>query len=153
MSFPKPLLTPSVSALAEARRSGKIGFVVVWQIFPPGELAVTDILGAKGVCRVLKYKKKTPRGERAYWVVTMEYVDWNGERCGLADTRRLIHEFEGFQRVLSLPVYPVSFIEDLAGLRKRAVERGRKFEELRGYRFCRITGPRSPRVSRRRRDR
>jgi len=140
MSFLKLLLTPSVSAFAETRRTGKIAFDIVWQIFPPGELVVTDFFGVKGVCRVLKYKKKTPRGEPAYWVITMEYVDWNGERCGLTETKCLIYEFEGFQRVLSLPVYPVSFVEDPAGWKERATERGRKFEQLRGYHFLSYNG-------------
>jgi hypothetical protein len=129
-----------VSAFAETRRTGKIGFDTVWQIFPPGELVVTDFFGAQAVCRVLEYKKKTPRGEPAYWVIRMEYVDWNGEVCGLCETKRRINEFEGFQRVVSLPVHPISFVEDPTGLKKRAISRGRRFEQLRGYHFLSYKG-------------
>jgi len=46
MSFLKPLLTPSVSAFTETRRTGKIGFNIIWQILLSGELVITDFFSA-----------------------------------------------------------------------------------------------------------
>lgn len=139
MAFLRPILAPSVNSLAETRNSGKVTFDNVWQIFPPGELAVTTFFSSEVVCRVLKYEKLQANGSW-YWSVTMEYVDWNGEKCGYDTTRTIIKSFEGYRFVTSLPVYPLPFSKSAQQIKQRLVERGRKVEALRGYHFRSCTG-------------
>ncbi|KAH7178264.1 hypothetical protein DER46DRAFT_621937 [Fusarium sp. MPI-SDFR-AT-0072] len=70
-----------------------------------------------------------------YWEVYLEYLDWNGNRCGYANTMIVIPEFAAYRRVTSLPAYPLSFHNSPSKIRQQMIERGRKFEALRGYHF------------------
>ena len=135
MEFLRPIVAPSVDSLAQTRKSGKVCFNDVWQIFPPGELAVTSFFGVPAVCRVLQYEKHEPRGLPPSWIVTLEYLDWNGEHCGYTTTKTKITYFKGFRFVASLSVFPLSFSQSAAQIKSRTIERGRKFEKLRGYHF------------------
>ena len=140
MEFLNPIVAPSVKALAETRRTGKIGFEDVWQIFPPGDLVMTSFFGVPAVCRTTKYKLEEPPYEAPYWVISLEYLDWNGERCGYASTTVNIRYFGGARHVVQLPVYPLEFNKSAEAVRAQITERGRKFEKLRGYNFQKCVG-------------
>jgi len=134
VAFLAPLLGSSINSLSETRSSGKIAFDNLWQIYPPSELVVTQFFGVDTICRVTDYKRVTV-AKTDFWVVTMEYIDWNGDSCGFALTKRKIPEYDGFIRVTSLPAYPVSFVRDPEAFKKKVQWRGRWFEKLRGYHF------------------
>lgn len=140
MDFLRPILAPSIKAVAQTRDSGKISFNDVWQIFPPNQLVVTAFFGVDTICRVVKYKHEDICGRPPYWIVTLEYVDWNGETCGYATTTATIKSFKGARFVTSFPVFPLSFSESAAQIKQRIMERGRKFESLRGYHFRSCVG-------------
>jgi hypothetical protein len=139
MEFLTPILALSVDSLSQTRRTGKVSFESVWQIFPPGELVVTKFFGVETVCRVLKYERQQIKMVPV-WIITVEYVDWNGKSCGYATTKTTIISFCGFRRVTALPGYPLSFDEAAAEIQSKMVERGRKFERFRGYHFLTCSG-------------
>ena len=66
---------------------------------------------------------------------SMEYIDWNGENSGYTTTTLTIWQYEGYRRVTALPVFPISFLADSEKTKLALIERGRKFERLRGYKF------------------
>ncbi|KAH7035535.1 uncharacterized protein B0I36DRAFT_382223 [Microdochium trichocladiopsis] len=141
IAFLAPLIASSVVSLAQTKRSGKVSFPDLWQIFPPSSVVKTQIYGADTVCRVVKYKKKprtncNPEG----WVIHLEYVDWNGQETGWASTSVTIWEYAGFRRVTGLPVFPLSFTREEDSIRAEMIERGRKFERLRGYHYMMSNG-------------
>lgn len=141
LAFLTPILASSILSLAQTNKTGQVSFNNIWQIFSPGSIVVTKFYGVDTICRVVKYKRKHAdcnRPER--WVIDMEYVDWNGEKCGWATTTLTILEFEGFKRVTGLPVYPLSFASDAAKIKAEMIERGRKFESMRGYHFMVANG-------------
>lgn len=141
LDFLGPVLSSSVDALAKTHETGKILFSDIWQIFPPGELVVTKFYGIDTVCRVLKYTlKETRTGD--YWIIKMEYVDWDGSRCGYDTTSVVISQYRGLSHVKFLPVYPLSFHPDPEDLKDKLIKRGRKFEELRGFHFRAYKGKR-----------
>ncbi|KAH9883598.1 P-loop containing nucleoside triphosphate hydrolase protein [Xylariomycetidae sp. FL2044] len=142
LAFLTPILASSVISLALTRKTGKVNFDNVWQIFPPSSLVQTKFFGVDAVCRVIKYKKREADrcGNPPGWVIDMEYVDWNGEYSGWTTTTLTIWEFEGYRRVTALPVFPISFLADEAKTRAAMIERGRRFEKLRGYRFMIANG-------------
>lgn len=116
-----------------------IYFDDVWKIFPPSELIVAKDWGLPLVCRVLKYKLKKTMQE-TYWRITVEYIDWDGSRCGYAETNFHISLFRGLRHVNSLEVYPLPFHKEPEALKSSLVERGKKFERLRGYHFQNYKG-------------
>lgn len=140
MEFLSPILAPQIDALSKTRETGSVLFQDLWQIFAPHDFVVTNFYGVQAVCRVTKYQPVKRRRQPDYWKIYMEYVDWNGHRCGYAKTKVRIMEFSGYRRVVGLPVYPLSFHGDAPAIRQRAIERGRKFESLRGYSFQKCSG-------------
>lgn len=104
MSFLEPILAPSIGSLIQTKATGKVNFDNVWQIFPPGELAVTSFFGIQAVTRILRYELIRPDYELPYWQVEFEYLDWNGERCGYTSAKTKIKYFDGMKFVTSLGV-------------------------------------------------
>ncbi|KAH8892780.1 P-loop containing nucleoside triphosphate hydrolase protein [Thozetella sp. PMI_491] len=141
LAFLTPIVASSVVSLALTRETGKVSFENLWQIFPPSSIVMTKFFGIDTLCRVLKYKKRpedrcNPEG----WVIDMEYVDWNGEHCGYTTTTLTIWEFEGLRRVANLPVFPISFLPDVEKTKAAMIERGRKFESMRGFHYMLANG-------------
>lgn len=141
LAFLTPIVASFVLSLSQTRATGKVIFQNVWQIFPPSSFVQTKFFGIDTVCRVLKYQKReADRCNPEGWVIDMEYVDWNGETSGYATTKLTIWEFDGFRRVTSLPVFPISFLSDVEKTKSAMILRGRKFEQLRGYKFMLANG-------------
>ncbi len=139
INFLTPITASTVEHLAKTRETKKVTFEYIWQILPPGELAVTSLYGVDAVCRVVKYEK-TEINRVPVWIIHLEYVDWNGETCGYASTKTIISLFDGYRRVTSLPVYPLSFEDNVPGIREMMIKRGRQFEKYRGYHFLTCAG-------------
>ncbi|KAF4496207.1 Fidgetin 1 [Fusarium agapanthi] len=130
-----PILAPNVDALVKTRETGNVMFDDLWQIFAPHEFVITKFYGVEAVCRVTKYEFLKHPSMPSYWEVHMEFIDWNGNRCGYANTTIVIPEFSAYRRVTSLPACPLSFHNSPSNIRKQMTEPGWKFEALRGYHF------------------
>ncbi|KAI0846782.1 hypothetical protein F5Y00DRAFT_264194 [Daldinia vernicosa] len=112
-----------------------IDFAKIQHIFPPGTLVFSRKDNAEIVSRVLRCQKKGRRNTDPKWKIDVEHVDWNGEECGYREYSFTIDKFDGDCRVTELNVFPISYLADEAKVRAALIERGRKFEQLRGYRF------------------
>jgi hypothetical protein len=137
VEFLQPILAQSIEDLTTTRDTGTIRYGMLWQIYPPGEQVLTTFYGVDTVCRVVKYHKS---GSRRCWIITLEYVDWDGERCGLRTTEVRIPSYAGLRRVTSFPAYPLSFAERPDEIRDAMMARGRRFQQLRGYHFLSYEG-------------
>lgn len=135
VSFLDPILAPAVRALSQTRDTGKISYDNIWQVFPPSELIVTTTRGVPRLGRVLKYEREDSLEEHslAEWRIHFEKLAWDGSSCGYLEELARIKPFSGDRDVNSLGVYPVSFHKDPEGFRNAMLERGKKFERLRGY--------------------
>lgn len=136
LTFITPIVAPSVISLAQTQATGKVSFDNIWQIFPPGSVVKTTFYGVEAVCRVVKYQfKPRTRCNPAGWQIDMEYVDWNGEKAGWTTTSLTIWDYDGYKKVIGLPVFPISFSPHEAKIKAEFTERGRKWAGLRGYHF------------------
>lgn len=101
----------------------------------------------------LVHAEQCNRGQAVYWRLDVEYVDYNvdadddgapsGPRFGLASLPGLeIPSFKGAAKISSLPVYPVKYYRGWDDLKKRIIERGRKWVALQGvhHRHYNATG-------------
>ena len=50
VAFLKPILFTPISSAAQARDTGKSAYADVWQILPPGELAIAYFFGVEAIC-------------------------------------------------------------------------------------------------------
>jgi hypothetical protein len=139
VKFMQPILAPSIDDLAATRATGKIKYDMIWQIFPPGEIVLTKLWGVDTVCRVVKYQKVEERDNKC-WLITVEYVDWDGEKCGFETVNVRIPLYHGYRRVTSLPGHPLSFTGNADEIKATMMARGRRFQQLRGYRFQNYNG-------------
>ncbi len=139
VSFMEPILAPSVNDLASIRTTGKVRYNDLWQIFPPGETVLTDMWGVQAACRVTKYHKSRSRN---CYDISVEYIDWDGDRCGWQPWTLSINWYSGLSRVTGLPIYPLRFAENQAEIKETMVARGRRFEQLRGYHLLNYRGVR-----------
>ncbi|KAK4235599.1 P-loop containing nucleoside triphosphate hydrolase protein [Achaetomium macrosporum] len=137
VNFLKPILAGSIEDLTTTRDTGTIRYGMLWQIYPPGECVLTKFFGVDTVCRVVKYHKSQ---RRRCWIITLEYVDWDGERCGLRTSEVKIPLYYGLRRVTSFPAYPLSFADKPGEIKEAMMARGRRFQQLRGYHFLSYDG-------------
>ncbi|OTB06012.1 hypothetical protein M426DRAFT_259837 [Hypoxylon sp. CI-4A] len=134
LAFLTPIVDTGLSFISKAQKTGKATFDELWHVFNPGSLVITKLQGIDIICRILKYDKghRTSLDPKS-WVFDLEYVDWNGTETGFTTTRVQIVEFKGFKRIRSLPMFPISYHSEEAKVRESHIERGRKFERLRGF--------------------
>ncbi|PTB76399.1 P-loop containing nucleoside triphosphate hydrolase protein [Trichoderma longibrachiatum ATCC 18648] len=154
IDFLLPIVGPSVNSLAQTRLTGKVKFDSLWQIFPPGELVMTQMYGQDTVCRVLKRNLiGNSFSSRGIWVIDMEYVDWNGDHCGYLTMKTKISAYEGYARAHQLPTWPIAYASDPEAIRAKMVARGRQFEEFEDLSLHAIRGSEDchPRKRKRRR--
>ncbi|KAI1498911.1 P-loop containing nucleoside triphosphate hydrolase protein [Biscogniauxia marginata] len=137
LSFLAPILTEYILARSQTQMSGKIKSQNLWQIFPPGSLVCTKFYGVDTICRVIKYHRLSITGN---WEIDIEYVDWNGDKCGFNSIRVTIGSYAGTRWVKDLPVFPLNFLPDDVGFKAATIERGRKFEKCRGCHYMRANG-------------
>lgn len=104
LEFLRPILVSSVDSLIQTKETGKVSFQNLWQIFPPGELAVTSFFGIQTVSRLLRYELVTPCDQPPWWNVEYEYVDWNGQYCGYEKSKTKVRYFKGLKFVDTLGV-------------------------------------------------
>ncbi|KAI1419839.1 hypothetical protein F5Y12DRAFT_775734 [Xylaria sp. FL1777] len=135
LEFLTPILAALIASMAHTRKTGKIRFSDIWHIFAPNTLVKAKIYGVEGACRVTEYHER-----RSYWKLNVKFVDWNGERAGFSSAYADISEYHGYCRVTSLPVFPISFLEDAASFTASMIDRGKVFEQLRGYHFMMASG-------------
>ncbi|KAI0555989.1 P-loop containing nucleoside triphosphate hydrolase protein [Xylaria curta] len=135
LDFLTPMVASKVASLVTIRETGRIASDDIWQIFAPKTIVSTEFYGVKTTCRVKEYQ-----GTGMGWKISMEFIDWNGERSGFSNTSTIISAYNGYRRISSLPVFPISFLEDEASYKASMIERGRIFEQIRGYHFMDVNG-------------
>jgi hypothetical protein len=74
------------------------------------------------------------------WQLTLIGTNYDGTSFG-RDTESInIHQFDGAKEITSLSAYPLANHHDEPGVRKRLLERGHKFVELRGVQYKQYKG-------------
>ncbi|KAK4143207.1 P-loop containing nucleoside triphosphate hydrolase protein [Dichotomopilus funicola] len=139
--FLQPRITPLVHDVFEVKMTGNVAWDMLWQIFPPNELVWTTLGGVQAICRVLAcHKESNPGPVPPHWRVRVEFVEWNGSKCGIAIENVAILKYKGHRSIDSLPVYPLSFRPDSNLKKKEAMARGLRFQQLRGCRYMNYEG-------------
>jgi hypothetical protein len=146
----EPLLANHVSSLAEVKRTSLLTFDQLWLVFAPGEFAVSNVGGNTCLFKIVAAKRYNYGddgyagddldNENPYWMLTLGQIDWNGSQHGFTITNSKLRYFEGSKLIQKLNYYPFEFAPDYANLREKILQRGRKFESLRGYHVTNVHG-------------
>ena len=136
----EPEFEPHFKTVMDCRKYGAITFKTLWTIFQPGELLYSTDGGEECVTRL----KEACYGQDwgvPYFELSVEHVDWDGFHFGLGLDRINIDQFNGTIKVLSLTAMPLDLHPEKLAIKERLIERGRKFESLKGYHFQAYNGP------------
>ncbi|KAJ4354401.1 uncharacterized protein N0V89_006137 [Didymosphaeria variabile] len=146
----EPLLTNHISALAEVKRTSLLTFDQLWLVLAPGEFAVSNIGGNTCLFKIVAAKRYNfgdddydgdkLDNEKPYWILTIGQIDWNGSQHGFTIGSTKLRYFEGSKLIQKLNYYPFEFTPDHANLREKLLQRGRKFESLRGFHVTNVHG-------------
>jgi hypothetical protein len=116
---------------------GLIDFDHLWALFRPGELILEASQHDFGLWAhrftIGHYEQLI--GSPSAFVLTSQYVDWNGKFFGIAKCEKMIGHFKGTRPITDLALYPMKFHPSRDQLRKTLVQRGRKFEALQGCKY------------------
>ncbi|KAF2760114.1 ATPase [Pseudovirgaria hyperparasitica] len=121
---------------------GVITYEHLWTIFPPGEVAILVRNGNRISAFEVKESNyiQTRCGPSMEVYQRMVDVDGESDTFGWTESTAIIPGFNGTRKINDLKVYPIKFHEDKDKLEKTLIERGKKFESLRGYQFKQYSG-------------
>lgn len=107
-----------------------ITYPLVWALFEPGK----RIIATKDGDEQFLIVDKCTLGIDGC-IVTAKYVDWDGECFGYADKHIKIPVFSGTQKITELVVFPTELYLSKEKAKVRALNRGLKFQTLRGLHY------------------
>lgn len=124
-------------------RNGLITFELLWAIWKPKSLVYTTTYGNDDEPRVFRVESverhvNMQKGE--FYHIDGKYFEYDGKNFGYGSLAEEIGSFRGARKITSLPCYPLKFHRDEAGVRKKLIERGKKFVELRGVHYKSYSG-------------
>lgn len=117
-------------------RTGLASFDDLELLFEPGQ---TLILGnakddmAAGIVR--EVAKIVPDYGSPFYLMTVDTTAWDGERFGLTEKEWRLSFFKGTRRVHILHISPLHMHPDREEISRGLIERGKKYERLRGQHF------------------
>jgi len=118
---------------------GKLSFDLLWTIYRPGCTVYSRIRGALRAFSLHSSHYGEDMCGR-YLLLTVEFVDFDGEDFGICRDQLKTRAFDGAASISGLVSHPLSFNNDAASIRERLIERGRRFETYAGMHFAQYKG-------------
>ena len=116
-----------------------IDFDHLWMLFEPGCTVFTSRLGQPCAMRLQSVSEGNGQCGRFYQV-QCQYVEWNGDSFGYANTCQQIMEFGGTSKISQLSTFPIKYHPHLKATTERLLARGSEFERLSGYHYKAYNG-------------
>lgn len=116
---------------------GEITFKLAWALFVPGTILYTacPVSGTPRAVRLVRMDT-TMHG----WALEVEYVEYKPNAKGMDEhfgfatlTTVAIPNFQGAVKITSLPAYPMRFCKHEEELKRKLVERAKKWCSLQGH--------------------
>ncbi|KAJ4268835.1 hypothetical protein NW762_002905 [Fusarium torreyae] len=125
-------IQPHIEQTKDLLKNDVISFDYLWALFEPDAevYAKADGRDRLFILNSGSYQK-LQNGSVAY-VLSVSYVDTDGDGFGYGNTDLIIWPFENVKPVLELEALPSHLLPDIADLRNQLAERGRVFESLKG---------------------
>ncbi|KAI9693169.1 MAG: hypothetical protein M1822_005165 [Bathelium mastoideum] len=121
-------------------KAGNITFDLLWALFKPNTIAFTNTYGSTEDPRCFKvdYANKESSFMRGEWYcVEGRYLEYDGKSYGMGDFEVNVDSFKGPRKITSLLTYPLKYHKEPEELKKKLIERGKRFVAMDGmnYRF------------------
>ena len=138
----EPEFAKARNTLHECRVHGVIKFESLWVIFRPGELIYCTVDGQECIAKLREGSYvKSPLSGKLNFELQCEVVDFDGSMFGYGLEHIQLGQYRGTAHTKDLAAMPLDMLSSKLNVKARLVERGRKFEKLRGYNFKHYAGP------------
>ncbi|KAH7115072.1 P-loop containing nucleoside triphosphate hydrolase protein [Dendryphion nanum] len=132
----EPELELPMRKARECYEHGKIEFEYLWTLFKPGtSLVYWEKEGNKNIARLRETSiNHGLLGLMTHFTLHVQQVDFNGMHFGYTEVPQTIRSFTGYKQISEYPM-PLDMRADKDDIIESLIQRGRKFESLRGYHF------------------
>ncbi|KLU91978.1 hypothetical protein MAPG_10925 [Magnaporthiopsis poae ATCC 64411] len=130
-------LRDTINEVDDLLQNGVITYRLLWALFNPRSLVTANEDGHQRfyvVTRVV-YDDREEQVD-----VSAKYVDWDGRKFGYVDSCHHIAQFDGTKRIAELDVFPARFHPEEKEERRKAIDRGQKFQKLQGFHYLAHSG-------------
>ncbi|KAI5838547.1 hypothetical protein DFP73DRAFT_580620 [Morchella snyderi] len=128
-----------IKDVANLLPQGLISYEILWTIFKPGRAIYARSHHDQQRC--LQFERGDySGGNEPHYSLTVKYLDYDGKYFGMAQTTVPILPFEGTMDISSLAAFPLEYHPRKDAVSKFLIERGRRFEELKGCHYMEYTG-------------
>lgn len=134
-------LADSLERRGVVARTGLATFFDLELLFEPGQIMIrraSNGIKTAGVARDVILI--TPDDEPPYYLVKVDTVAWDGERFGLEEDVWRRTYFNGTKKVHEMRMFPLHMHPDHERITRKLIERGKKYESLRGQNFVAYGG-------------
>jgi hypothetical protein len=118
--------------------AGNITFDLLWTLFRSDTICYASTYTAHDEPRAFKVEYATKESsfvKGTWYEIEGRYMDYDGKTFGLGSMEVEIEAFKGPRKINSLPCYPLKYHKDPEEIRKKLIERGKKFTELSGMQY------------------
>lgn len=134
-----PHVLPILDKINKARASQTIDWELLKSSCVPGELVYGQWLRQPQAYRITGTDTWWDDG-RQYLKLSVEYYDWDGQRCGFGRTDLTTVDFCGEIPLSKLKFVPFKFLKRPELIREQLIGRGKVFEKMIGYQFKHYSG-------------
>lgn len=121
-------------------RTGLASFNDLKLLFEPGQILIKHSGGVMTAGVAREVTRDTDCCNKPIYLLEVDTTAWNGERFGVAEKRWHLHGFTGTRKVHSLGIFPLHMHPDHERISRELIERGKKYERLRGQHFVEFAG-------------
>ena len=117
-----------------------ITFDLLWALYKPNEIVYSPTYNDNEQPRAfrIEYAAKVSNFMHGTWYsIEGRYLEYDGKAFGMGSMHADVPSFKGSRKISSLACYPIKYHKNVAELKAKLVERGKKFVALKGmnYRF------------------
>lgn len=116
-------------------RTGLASFNDLELLFEPGQIVIKRSGGIMTAGVVREVTRDIDFSGKPTYLVEVDTTAWNGLRFGVAEKMWQLHYFKGTRKVHSLGIFPLHTHPDREKISRELIERGKKYERLRGQHF------------------
>ncbi|KAL4814507.1 P-loop containing nucleoside triphosphate hydrolase protein [Aspergillus spinulosporus] len=126
-----------ISKKEDLVKNGVVTHQLLWTIFEPNDYIFTVIDDHQ--C-VLAFQSGDTDSSSGDFVVSANFIDFDGETFGYRTQDLCVPYFEGTRRIEDLAVFPLRYHDSEATIRENLIARGRLWESYKGFHYLQYDG-------------
>lgn len=110
---------------------------LLWTIFEPGDVIFSVVNGRQ---RAFLFSSGEINCKTGAYDISLNYIDFDGNSYGYTHHEASVPFFEGTLSIPFLPAFPLAYHSNAAEIKKNLIERGKQWEDHKGYHYRHYEG-------------